>query len=281
MRVYNYLTFIKKMQPALYHCGIVAKHLKGSVSAEYKKPDSPVQTSTEVTMVDKLSQEILMLSVHEFDPELSVYSEDLAACRPEVRALFSENDSRYWVVIDSLDGTASYLDGGLGYAHMLGILDTETGRMMCDLIYFPELKELYYAIRGQGSYLTAGFFGQPEKLVRPGTIPRVIANTKRLNAEDKKIFSSLAYGLVGDDKPKSMAQITRDLLLGKIGAMVSRQFHGHDTAIGSVLIEELGGYVLGFNDKPVAYTKNMPRLPLVVASLLPDMAHELCRQLRY
>jgi 3'-phosphoadenosine 5'-phosphosulfate (PAPS) 3'-phosphatase len=60
--------------------------------------------------------------------------------------------------------------------------------------------------------------------------------------------------------------------------MVMRRFHGHDNAVASVIIEELGGKVLGHDGKPVVYEKHMPRMPLVISSIVPEFAEELYTQ---
>lgn len=56
-----------------------------------------------------------------------------------------------------------------------------------------------------------------------------------------------------------------------------RHSHGHDTAISSLIIESLGGVALSAGGQPVRYELGMPRMSLVVSSLVPDFAHQLCR----
>ena len=70
------------------------------------------------------------------------------------------------------------------------------------------------------------------------------------------------------------------LIDGELGALVYRQFHGHDSAPGSVIVEELGGGALGAGGKSVRYDPGMAREPLVVLSLEAAWAQEIYRALR-
>jgi len=269
--------FASEMRLALYQCGQVALALQGQVAREDKAPDSIHQISTEVSVVDRLCQELMLLRARESAPWLEVQSEELADCPPELLELYAHNHSPYVLILDPVDGTAEYLQGQPRYAHMLGLLNQESGRMDCGMIYFPALRRLYMGVRGMGAFEADGWWGTPRPM-RPSQPPRTVEDVKRLLASDYRAFQRLGYATVAPGSASAAYELTR-VATGDLGAMVMRHFHGHDTAISSVIISELGGSVLMAGGDEVRYEPAMPRMPLVISSLMPQYARELCQAL--
>lgn len=269
--------FALGMRTALFQCGQVARALQGRVTPEEKAPDSPHQTSTEVSVVDRLCQEILLLRAHEVAPDVDVQSEELADCPPEILALYRPGPHRHALILDPLDGTGEYLAGGDRYAHMLGLIDQKTGRMACGMIYFPATYRLYIAVRGVGAWVQAGWRAPLCRMPRVDP-PRTIEDVKRLTPQDHATFRRLGYEVVPPESASAAYELTR-VAEGNLGAMAMRHFHGHDSAISSVFIEELGGLVLMDGGAPVHYEAEMPRMPLVVLSLNPVYTRELTQAL--
>ena len=270
---FDLFAFVSEMRLALYQCGRVARALQGKVAREEKAPDSIHQTSTSVSVVDRLCQEILLLRAYELAPDLEVQSEELADCPPELLDLYERNRYHHALILDPVDGTGDYLNGNSTYAHMLGVLNLETSRVDCGMIFFPETLRLYTGIRGMGAFVADGFWGTPQPMAR-AIAPRTVEDVKRLLPSDLCSFERLGLAVVPPASASAAYELTR-VAEGSLGAMVMRHFHGHDTAISSVIIEELGGAVLDAGGQPATYEKEMPRMPLVVSSLSPDLAAEL------
>jgi len=206
-------------------------------------------------------------------PDAEISGEEIEDLPPDIRRLFDGNRSRYVLVIDPIDGTDSYLGRGDKYAHMCGVLDREAGEMACSLVYFPELGRLYSAVRGAGSFVEDGIFSAPRPLA-PTAAPRTFGRVKRLKAGDYVAFRRAGFSL-DDSENESAAWAGIRVAEGDLGAMVMRHFHGYDTAITSLIIEEIGGAALGEDGGRVRYDKAMARMPLVILSLSPDLAAEL------
>lgn len=271
------LRFALDMRTALYQCGQVARALQGQVAREDKPPDSAHQTSTVVSVVDRLCQELILLRAHEVAPHLRIYSEELASFPADILALYGGNTSRQVLIIDPLDGSEDYMAGQPHYAHVLGLLDEPSGLMECGLLYFPESGRLCLAVRGMGAFEAQGL-GAALRPMRPASPPRTVAAIKRLTARDHAAVSAQGFTLV----PPASASAAYELLRvadGQVGAAAMRHFHGHDTAMAGLLIEMLGGAVLSEQGLPVTYQADMPRMPLVVASLAPAYAQELAQAL--
>lgn len=265
------------MRTALFQCGQVARALEGQVAREDKPRDSTVQTSTSVSVVDRLCQELIILRAHELAPELPVYSEELGALPPEIRDLFAHNRHRYAWIIDPLDGTDDYLAGRDTYAHMLGLLDQDAGRMASGMVYSPTSGRLCLGARGQGAFECVGLAGGLRPMFRPEP-PRSVGDVKRLARRDYAAFQRTGFALAPAASRSAACEALR-VVDGSLGALAMRGFHGHDTAVTSVIIEELGGAVVDECGRPVRYDIGMDRLPLVVASLVPQWAAELAAAL--
>ncbi|MFO7916834.1 MAG: inositol monophosphatase family protein [Anaerolineae bacterium] len=271
------LAFAVGMRAALYQCGQVGRALQGRVAREEKAPDSVHQMSTSVSVVDRLCQEILLLRAYALAPYLEVQSEEMEDCPPAIRDLFAGNAHRYVLVMDPVDGTGDFLDGADTYAHMMGLLDQESGRMDLGMIYFPEGGRLYVGVRDMGAFVSEGFYA-PLEPMDPVSPPRTVERVKRLKDADYAAFRELGFRVVPAESGSAAYELTR-VAEGVLGAMVMRHFHGHDTAISSVIIEELGGQVCGVDGCTVTYEKEMPRMPLVISSLVPDYARRLAEGL--
>ncbi len=267
--------FCAGMRVALYQCGRLSLALQGQVRAESKEPDSVHQTSTAVTLVDRLCQDILLLQAHEIAPCLAVYSEELDACPAEILRLFPR-EHRYVLILDPLDGTDEYLSGGRAYAHMLGILDQHSGRMACGMIYFPADGTLYVGVQAMGAFRCQGPWA-PLRPVLPASPPRTLARTKRLHESDITALRGIGWETVALEGA-SVHELVR-VAEGRVGAAVMRQFHGHDTAMAAALLESLGGAVLDDKGEPLRYDRRMARLPLVILSSSSVYAREIATAL--
>jgi fructose-1,6-bisphosphatase/inositol monophosphatase family enzyme len=271
------LRFVSEMRVALYACGQVALALQGNVPADTKPPDSPHQQSTAVSVVDHLCQEILLLRAYDLAPDIEIYSEEMAVLPDTLRELFAGNRHRYVIVIDPVDGTDDYLSGGVYYGHVLGLLDQETGRMVCGMVYFPRVGSLYAAVEGMGAFVSRGLMGRFEPL-RPARPPRTVSETKRLEDPHRQVLEQAGFAIVPEESHSAAWELLR-VARGEVGVAVMPHFHGHDTAMIAAIIGELGGAALDASGEPVRYDRDMPRLPLVVQSLSPDYARAACEAL--
>lgn len=268
----DWFDFVAEAKIALYQCGAIARRFRGKVVRQDKEPELH-QLSTDISDVDRVCQEIVLLRCYQMMPDIEVSSEEIEELPSYIRQLFGKNSSRYVLILDPLDGTDCYFTGGHEYAHMLGILDQEDGQMLCSLVYFPELSKLYFAVRDVGSFVEDSMFSDSRRLT-PAIPPKTFGQVKRLKDSDYQAFQQAGFSLDSqDNKSAAFAQIR--VALGELGAMVMRHFHGYDTAIPSLIIEEMSGAVLEEDGRKVKYKKAMPRIPLVISSLSSEFSEAL------
>ena len=272
---------------ALFQCGQVAMRLKGKVARQEKEPDSSIQKSVAFSDVDLICQEIILSAAAEVVPWVEMVSEELKNCPKDIRALFAGNQSALVLVVDPLDGTDRYLAGGREYGHMVGLLDSKEGRFAFGMIYLPKLRSFYWAIRDQGCFRqVGGLRREVERLKR-----RVITKDRPCSIRRIKRITGAGYERLEENsievtKPKNrscavdairvvMAPYGESVFESTQNAAVLANFHGHDSGIPSVLIEEMGGVALDEQRKRAYYPKDMARLPLVVLAIDPNHADKI------
>mgnify|MGYP000992197742 CR=1 FL=1 len=131
--------------------------------------------------------------------------------------------------------------------------------------------------RGGGASLAGGLGGARPRAGAPPP-PGAVGAVSRLPPEDRPPLASLGYEIAAAGRSSAAHEFTR-LADGVLGAVVMRHFHGYDTAIASVIVEELGGQALLAGGLPARYETAMPRMPLVVLATNPDFADEIARAL--
>ena len=105
-----------------------------------------------------------------------------------------------------------------------------------------------------------------------------MGETKRLTAADRAAIAAAGFAMAPRASRSAIYELWR-AARGELGAVVMRHFHGHDSAVGSLIAEELGGAALTAPGTPACYDRQMPRMPLVVVSRVPEYAERLARAL--
>jgi fructose-1,6-bisphosphatase/inositol monophosphatase family enzyme len=148
--------FVASMLPALRQAAAVARALEGRVVNSPKEREA-TPSKAALTMADTATQEILLVTVLERFPFVSLEAEEDT---PTVHRFPVEGEAR--VVIDPIDGTLhSYLEGRGPYAIMVGL--AVAGRIEAALVALPREGLFYDATRGNGARVT-----------RVGGVPRFV-----------------------------------------------------------------------------------------------------------
>ncbi len=162
-------SFLSNMRLAAEQVGAVALQFRGKVANVGKKiegDDDPVHRAAAEALsdVDLASQEIILLSLAAHFPFVRLDAEE----DTPLVARFTDNDSRYTVVLDPIDGTLNYLSQRGEFGVLIGLLEDE--RFIASLCHFPLRKETFVAIRDRGAF-------RYDLSTRRGSRERVIAHT--------------------------------------------------------------------------------------------------------
>ena len=146
--------------------------------------------------------------------------------------------------IDPLDGTINYMRRLPFYACSVGAQDTKTGEWIAGAVVAPELNTVWYAAKGQGSFVERD--GQTTKLVGPP-------------ADRKSRIMATGFSYSPDIRPSQLAEVTKlmagfqdlrrngaaaidmcHVAEGVLDAYFERDIKEYDWAAAALIAEEAG-----------------------------------------
>ena len=189
-------------------------------------------------------------------------SRRLAEEWPQIQLMGEEKDNSdldfdgaFWI-LDPVDGTTNLIHDFMHSAVSLGLC--EKGEVTCGVIYQPFTDEVFYAAKGEGAWQN----GRPihvseaacmaDSLISIGTTPYEHEYADRNFALFKKIFLDCQ-----DIRRIGSAAIELAYVAcGRLDAFFEMNLKPWDFAAGTILIQEAGGTLTGFDGKKVIPWKN-------------------------
>ena len=113
------------------------RHMRAGVQPESKEDESPV------TIADREAEALIVSRLSEAFPDDGIMGEEGAN-----RATKS---GRRWIV-DPVDGTRDFVRGTERWAVLLGLEESEGGRILVGVAHFPVTGQTYYAVNGGGAF---------------------------------------------------------------------------------------------------------------------------------
>ena len=214
---------------------IQMEHLGHSLSVEYKGEINPV------TIVDKLCDQTITQMIFSVFPDHDLLTEE---------SPFVIKGSPWKWIIDPLDGTTNYLHGYPCFCVSIGLeLEGEVG---LGVVYNPILDELFYAEKGEGTYLNGNriFVSHEDHLDRSFLCTGFPYDVRDhadfyLRYFRQFIIKSFALRRLG-----SAAIDLCYLAAGRFDGFWEFKLHAWDVAAGSLMITEAGGEVTDFQGQP-------------------------------
>ncbi len=195
-----------------------------------------------VTEVDEACERYLIDAIRIERPHASILSEESGASG-------SQDAEEVWIM-DPLDGTRNYVEGIPFFCVSVGMV--RSGRVEAGAIYDPVHDEMFYARRGVGAYLNgAAIRVSKEKslddgLVSVAWVKRKVERSEFVKYVDK-ISSETSYFRRYGSAALAMAYVACD----RSDAYLQGGLNPWDVAAGMVIIEEAGGVVTDFDDRPL------------------------------
>lgn len=222
----------------------------------YDKPHTIRQKGTIdlVTEADVASEETILAA--------------LAATRPDIAVLAEESHSYYtahpdgpvWI-IDPLDGTTNFAHGFPWFA--VSIAYACNNQIQAGVIYNPKADELFCVCRGAGAWLNGRSIAVSkittlaQSLLATG-FPYDIHNNAGRVIETLKAVLSRAQGI---RRAGAAALDLAYVACGRLDGFWEIRLKPWDSAAGQLLVEEAGGIVTDFADRPYS-----PFIPEIIAS---------------
>jgi len=222
---------------------IILKHYDQDISVSLKKQNEPV------TEADKESNQYITEQLHAMFPDDGILAEESKDSHERL------DKSRVWL-IDPMDGTKEFIDKNGQFAVMIGlILD---GRPVMGVVYQPVTKKMFYATKGDGSFLRKD--DEITKLTvssvsQPGEMRLVVSRSHRSKLLDKiknelRIEKDVATGSVGL-KVGLLAENKSDLYIHP-----NSKTKEWDTCAPQIILEEAGGRMTDCWGNTMQYNKS-------------------------
>jgi myo-inositol-1(or 4)-monophosphatase len=150
-----------------------------------------------------------------------------------------------WIV-DPLDGTTNYAHGYPHFAVSIGL--EHAGRVVLGVVYDPMRDELFVAERGRGATLN----GTRLRVTGEGELIRSLLATgfpyePALRPEGLAIWNDLMHRCQGVRRDGAAALNLAYVAAGRLDGFYERPLQPWDMAAGTLLVEEAGGTVTGFD----------------------------------
>lgn len=135
---------IERLTPAMHEAGALIERHRAAGAKAREKHGKDGRGASPVTDADEEAELLLAAAIRRFDPEAVIIGEEAvsAGIRPEA-------GQRFWL-IDPLDGTRDYVDGGRDYSVNIGLIDG--GAPALGLVLHPPTATLWTGAVGLGAW---------------------------------------------------------------------------------------------------------------------------------
>lgn len=199
-----------------------------------------------VSYVDKQAEEKLVSGLKQILPESDFLTEE--------GTIDYKKDGDYLWIIDPLDGTTNFIHGIPFYCVSVAL--AYKGEFSMGIIYDPNLKELFHAIKGQGAYLNDQIITASDN---PSLASSVVATgfPHRSFEKMEEYVQSLDYFFRNTRSLRRLGAAALDLAYvacGRMDAFYELKLMPWDIAAGSLMVREAGGIASDFaGDEDLLY----------------------------
>lgn len=171
--------------------------------------------------------------------------------------------SKYTWVIDPLCGTIAYLRGIPNFGTSIALLENK--EVVLGVINDPSRNEIYYAIKGSGSFCN----GAPIAVFSVEDLDNSILEIQHAVLRDEsyeKAFVQLAKTARRIRMSDSMGLGMAYVACGKVDAIINLIQPLYDFAAGMLIVEEAGGKITDFKGEEIKFELDTVRRNNILAS---------------
>lgn len=213
----------------------------------YKSRQFDVQSKTDaspLTQADLIAHEEIVTGLNKIDANIPILSEE----NPDIPFTERQKWHRYWLV-DPLDGTKEFIRHSSDFSINIALIEKHSP--ILGMIYSPVLDECYYAVKNHGTYEEKE---RAKKKLQVTKLSNKIRIAVGHNYKLEKIAHMLeklpAYEFFSIGSALKFCYIAA----GKIDLYPRLGMTSEwDTAAGQIIVEEAGGLVVDFTQKPLCY----------------------------
>jgi myo-inositol-1(or 4)-monophosphatase len=203
-----------------------------------------------VTVADRESEAAVRNVIRQYFPDHEILGEE--------QGLEKNSAASYRWIIDPLDGTTNFTHGVPICAVSIGL--EYHGKMVVGGVYNPIQGEKFLAERGSGVFLN----GRPIKVSQVPTLSRSLLVTGFPHSDPvvlRQCLQEIAYFLGKVHGVLRLGAAALDMCYvacGRLEVFWQRNLNPWDTAAGWLIVEEAGGTVTDFQNKPFSpYRKEL------------------------
>ena len=232
---------LERLTPAMRDAGALIERLKAEGMVHRNKADrSPV------TEADEAAERLLEAAIRAIDPDAPIVGEEASAAgfQPGVTA-------RFWL-IDPLDGTRDFVEGGSDYSVNIGLV--EDGVPTLGLVLHPPTGTLWTGASHLGAWKEGPAIPRQAIHARTLAIPAVVVTSR--SHLDPRTKAWVAQVPEAEVKP-SGSSLKFCLLAEGLADAYPRYgpTSEWDTAAADAILRAAGGITLGPDGEPFAYGK--------------------------
>jgi 3'(2'), 5'-bisphosphate nucleotidase len=224
----------------------------GDIVLDIRKKGFETQTKSDafdfVTTADLESEKYILNRLSKEFPNDSFLSEE--------KGKTGHDPARIWM-IDPLDGTKDFKNGGDGFSIMIGLCIH--GKPSLGVVYAPAKQLLYYAQKGNGSYLRINDKNSRLHVSKIKTLKDARQITRISHGEKRESDELLEYLDVKENIPESSGGLKLGLIAqSKAEFHINTNFRARkwDICAPQIILEEAGGFVSDFEGNLLDYNKH-------------------------
>ena len=243
-----------------YHrLAVAAAKAAGRLLGRFNRRDLAVSYKGAVNIVteaDRQAERLITTMIRKAYPRHIIIGEEGGETVPALSAAREP----VWFV-DPLDGTTNFAHGFPFYCVSIGV--EADGRVVVGVVYDPVRRELFSAIQGKGAFCNGRRLrvSATEKLDQGLLVTGFAYNIRTSLRNNIGHFSHFSVRCRGVRRTGSAALDLCYVADGRLDGFWEMNLWPWDTAAGSLIVEEAGGRMSGFDGRPYQL-----RVPELVAS---------------
>jgi len=213
------------------------------------------QLMSPVTIADQKANQLICQTLVAHFPTYGLLTEEEVTDERLLKAVQRWPDAKMSWIIDPLDGTKAFINGGTDYGIHIGL--TQNGKAILGVNYYPVTDICYYAVQGYGSYKQVGE-NPPQRLyIAISQIEEIRAISNTDPTETAPIYQALIQRSKFTALDSCGWKIC-SIAEGNYDLYISMGVRGGawDYCSSDIILREAGGFISDLKGQPIDYCKN-------------------------
>ena len=191
-----------------------------------------------VSNADMLAEKTLIEQLSADKPDFGFITEESERVEPK-------NGCSYYWVIDPIDGTTNFLHAVPCFSISVALMDKD--EVVAGVSFNPVTNELYYAEKGQGSFLMTPTGNVRLRVSGRNSLDCSLIGSNGYNStRNRQVIEKVITKVASVRYNGSTTMALASVAAGQYDAYIATRFKLWDIAVGYLLIKEAGGYISNF-----------------------------------